>query len=457
MKDGERQVAPSIEGIRKDHVARYEFVTGRLKRIMATGESTGNFFIGEDLVLDCASGVGYGSWLMSSRASHVNAIDIDIEAVRYAREHYSKHNIDYFQHDLSEEFCGIHYDVAVAFECIEHIENPLEFLTWIDADVLYASVPNELVFPYKNYKFHYRHYTPEQFEALLNLAGWQVDEWHGQVDDQSEVAPNVQGRTIIATCTRQSGEAGSFLITDTYKDLPEVSTKDVHKKKSVAIVAMGGSCSNYLMLATKEGTRKKVADEIWAINSMGGVIQHDRLFAMDDLMVQEMRAQADPDGNVAGLLSVLKEHAGFYTSKNYDGYNSVEYPLEAVCNTVGHNYFNSTVAYAVGLAITEGFTQIQFYGVDFSYPDRHEVEKGRGCIEFLIGVAITRDIEIAISGDSYLLDTASPAEERLYGYDAEHIDFEHIDGRTVVTKRQRDKLPTVEEIEKRYDKSGVKK
>ena len=54
--------------------------------------------------------------------------------------------------------------------------------------------------------------------------------------------------------------------------------------KSIAIVAMGKSRLDYGTHATSSGGHRAVADEIWAINKMGGVIFHDVMWRMDDLM-----------------------------------------------------------------------------------------------------------------------------------------------------------------------------
>jgi hypothetical protein len=51
MKHGERQVSPTIDGIRKDHVERYQFVAKRL----AKGSR----------VVDFSCGVGYGSRILA--------------------------------------------------------------------------------------------------------------------------------------------------------------------------------------------------------------------------------------------------------------------------------------------------------------------------------------------------------------------------------------------------------
>jgi hypothetical protein len=50
-------------------------------------------------------------------------------------------------------------------------------------------------------------------------------------------------------------------------------------------------------------------------------------------------------------------------------------------------YFNSTAAYAVAYAIHMGVKKISVFGMDFTYPNAHDAEKGRACVEFWLGIA----------------------------------------------------------------------
>ncbi|HSH28682.1 MAG TPA: hypothetical protein VK971_02150 [Thiohalobacter sp.] len=226
-----------------------------------------------------------------------------------------------------------------------------------------------------------------------------------------------------------------------------------HKPRSVAIVAMGMSAATYVRRASNEGTRGRVADEVWAINSMGSVIQHDLLFHMDDCKVQEARAKRDPQGNVAGLVSWLRDHPRFMTSKAYPDYpGAIEFPLQDVINTLGIAYFNNTVAYAVAYAMYLGFEKIALYGCDYSYENGHKAEKGRGCVEFLLGSAAARGIHIEVASDSTLLDANVDESMRFYGYDASDVELAHTDDGVIVTLTERDTLPSAEEIEVRYNR-----
>lgn len=221
--------------------------------------------------------------------------------------------------------------------------------------------------------------------------------------------------------------------------------------KSIAIVAMGMSAATYLRLCAKAGDRKRVADETWAINSMGGVIEHDLLFHMDDCRIQEDRAKRSPGGNVSGMLGWLKKHPNFFTSIKYPGYPGAKaFPLQKVINALGITYFNNTVAYAVAYAIYIGVKKIGVYGADYSYEDSHKSERGRGCVEFLLGIAATKGIEIMVASDSSLLDANIPDDQKFYGYDAVNIELKSTTKGIRLKMKQRDEVPTAEEMEVRY-------
>lgn len=236
------------------------------------------------------------------------------------------------------------------------------------------------------------------------------------------------------------------------KAKPQAS-KVPRQKKSVAIVAMGASHRSYTGLASNHGNRRRLVDQVWAINAMGTVIQHDLLFHMDDCKVQESRAAADPQGNIAGMVEWLKSHPRFITSKVYDDYPGAEsFPLQDAVDAFCMAYFNSTVAYAFVYALLQGFTEIHLYGCDYSYPDSHHAEKGRACLEFWMGIACARGVAVNIAADSTLMDTSAPIEERIYGYDAYHLELVHSADRAapIVVATAREVLPTAAEIEQRY-------
>lgn len=215
---------------------------------------------------------------------------------------------------------------------------------------------------------------------------------------------------------------------------------------------MGPSVTQYLEITKRAGGRKKFCDETWTINALGDVFACDKIFHMDDVRVQQVRADAAPESNIAGMLEWLKSSkVPIYTSRKHPDYPAlVEFPLEAVINDIGFPYFNSTAAYAVAYAIYIGVTKMTLFGMDFTYPNAHHAERGRACVEFLLGIAAGRKIQISVPRQSSLMDGCHDQQERLYGYDTRTVHTKLVNGKVKVKFKERP-LPTAAEVEKKYD------
>lgn len=224
----------------------------------------------------------------------------------------------------------------------------------------------------------------------------------------------------------------------------------------IAILGLGPSLESFVDMTKRLGGRKAFCDEVWGINALGDILKCDRIFHMDDVRVQEIRAEAAPRSNIARMLDWMRTHPGpIYTSRlpqdgSYPGL--VEFPLEDVINNLGYGYFNSTAAYAVAYAIHLGASRISCFGIDFTWPDAHRAEQGRGCVEFWLGVAAARGIELGFSEKTTLMDTIEPDDKAWYGYDACSVEITVTDGKATIEFPPKP-LPTVEEIEARYDHS----
>lgn len=224
--------------------------------------------------------------------------------------------------------------------------------------------------------------------------------------------------------------------------------------RSVAILGLGLTLKTYIDQAKGLGGRAKIADEVWGINALGDVIQCDRVFHMDDVRIQEIRAAADPKSNIAAMLSWLKTHPGpIYTSQPHPDYpGMIAYPLAEVLNSCkGQQYMNTTAACAVAFAVHLGVKMIKCFGMDFTLPNSYDAEQGKACVEFWLGFAAARDIQLGIPRNSSLLDACEPRERHIYGYDAVHLKITNKDGRHRVRMKPRKTLPTAAEIEHRYD------
>lgn len=249
----------------------------------------------------------------------------------------------------------------------------------------------------------------------------------------------------------------------------------------VAIVGMGPSAGTYIRHAAGLGDRRKGFDEVWTVNAFGSVIKADRLFHMDDVRIQKIRADAG-NTHISALLDYLQDAPGpIYTSRTlpkepnpqlellskalvdlegdgqmlpcglnereylggvirwldaeadlqkmggFDGL--VEFPLQEVINASGGPpYFTSTPAYAIALALAgksaglpEDVTKIALFGIDFSHINVFKAEVGRACCEFWLGRCMHHGIEVQLPEDTWILGTDT--RNRLYGYDTRSISF----------------------------------
>lgn len=172
VADRERQVAPTLAGIRADHVARYAYASTLLAADHAI-----------TTVLDAACGIGYGSQLLAQNpAWKVVALDRDEGALNYARGHYSAPNLRYAPADLCAPLAlPERIDAVVSFETIEHLPDAPAFLRTVKGllrpgGALVCSTPNESTNPFNPqvFPYHIRHYTEPELVELLEAAGFEV-------------------------------------------------------------------------------------------------------------------------------------------------------------------------------------------------------------------------------------------------------------------------------------------
>ena len=193
------------------------------------------------------------------------------------------------------------------------------------------------------------------------------------------------------------------------------STGDRNLPRTIAIVAMGDSKSDYMDDCLQNSGRFQVADETWAINAMAGVIEHDRAFIMDDLCYFSRAAREHK--HLVGYGDWLHKHKGpIYTSRvdpEFPG--AVDYPLQEVLKSVGFPYFNGTCPYALAYAIHLKIPHVKLYGMDYTQKEnRGFAEAGRACLEYWIAIACSRGIKITLSKSTTLCDHAMGRP--LYGY-----------------------------------------
>ncbi|MDE3164483.1 MAG: methyltransferase domain-containing protein, partial [Acidobacteriota bacterium] len=135
---GERLIPGQVDiDLLNEHMARYTFAVR-----LARGKR----------VLDAGCGAGYGSAELARVAERVTGIDVAAEAVEYALAHYAGGNLAFEQASATSlPYPDASFDLVVAFEMIEHLEDWRGFLSearrvMTASGQLIVSTPNRLYY-----------------------------------------------------------------------------------------------------------------------------------------------------------------------------------------------------------------------------------------------------------------------------------------------------------------------
>ena len=141
-------------------------------------------------------------------------------------------------------------------------------------------------------------------------------------------------------------------------------------------------------------------DEVWTVNSGAKVLQHDKVFIMDDLRVQAKRYPA--------YAELLKSHdKPIITSTPYEEFPySVAYPIREVVDLIGETaWLNNTVVYAIAYALYSGVKVLHLYGADFYYTNMTRREEGAQAAAYMIGMCKEKGMVCALPSTTTLLAT----------------------------------------------------
>lgn len=160
LKDtGERMIPAYHKGhlVYGEHIVRYQAAT-----TLVEGK----------VVLDIASGSGYGSAFLGTTAKLVYGVDINADAIAYAKKNYASKNVSFIKGDgIKIPLEDNAVDVVVSFETIEHIEDYKTFMKEVkrvlkDDGLLILSTPNDAEFPESNH-FHIYEFEHKELKELI--------------------------------------------------------------------------------------------------------------------------------------------------------------------------------------------------------------------------------------------------------------------------------------------------
>ena len=158
---GERFVPSEAGQIKYEHLHRYALCMP---------------FVPGKVVLDLASGEGYGAALLSNVATSVTGVDISPEIVEHARHHYYRQNLTFLVGSCEKvPLPDSSVDIVTSFETIEHHDKHEEMMQEIKRvlkpnGILIISSPNRLTYSdeadYSN-PFHIRELYYDELSSLL--------------------------------------------------------------------------------------------------------------------------------------------------------------------------------------------------------------------------------------------------------------------------------------------------
>ncbi|MCX5704022.1 MAG: methyltransferase domain-containing protein, partial [Candidatus Omnitrophica bacterium] len=142
-----------------EHLKRYDFA---------------KHFCANKVVLDAACGVGYGVYCLSEAAKEVIGVDANGEAIAYAGRHYQRKNIQFKMMDVHKlEFSDKYFDIVYSFETLEHLEEPVKFISEVkrvlkDEGMFVVSTPHVKKTTYKpKNPYHKVEFSYKDFEGFL--------------------------------------------------------------------------------------------------------------------------------------------------------------------------------------------------------------------------------------------------------------------------------------------------
>ena len=183
-------------------------------------------------------------------------------------------------------------------------------------------------------------------------------------------------------------------------DAKEGRVECIPPRKKVSLIGFG---SNTRALAPWTDP----THELWAMNQAYLYMSRraDRWFELH-------RPEHTPDMRDPAYMDWLKAcPVPVYMQDVYEEIpSSVRFPIDRLIAHFHLDYFTSSVAFMLALAIMEGFEEIHVYGIDLITDEEYQVQKP--CVEWWMGVAAGRGITLYVPPESALCKQAFR-----YGYE----------------------------------------
>ncbi len=224
--NSERQESWNWEEVREDHRQRYVWADERLPRrrlVQSEDPAAG---------LEAFYGSGYGTaYLTRNHGRYIYGFDGAYEAFAAATDNHPKANAVFVLaswperiKDLLMQRSYFKNDFAVCIESVEHVEDGVELLRALTADLflggsLVFSTPNNDLLPKLPLSFphHVRHYSLVEAFDLVNDIGLDIVDWAGQ--DVYRLHENGYVAGLLDTPVVKSKTPGQFTLVHAVKPL----------------------------------------------------------------------------------------------------------------------------------------------------------------------------------------------------------------------------------------------
>lgn len=207
-------------GERLETYVHGEFVSEHLHRYCIASN-----FVKDKVILDIASGEGYGSNLLAASAKSVIGVDIDKEAISKAKTKYQKSNLTFKTGSADKIPVDDHsIDVLISFETIEHHDKHLEMFSEIKRvlktdGILIMSSPDKKYYtdiPNKINPFHVKELYLEEFEQLVGSNFKYFDVYFQKYIDKSSFFATVEEFNSLLIYSGDFNQVSSQKLTPLY-------------------------------------------------------------------------------------------------------------------------------------------------------------------------------------------------------------------------------------------------
>ena len=273
---GERVIPGQTDpDLLNEHVARYGFAES---------------LVSERRVLDAGCGVGYGAERLARRAASVAALDVALEPLRLSRAEYGAAKVSPCQGDCAcLPFASESFDVVVAFEAIEDLDDPGAFLdetarVLVPSGQLIVSTPNRDYYAESRAEanpFHVREFNYIEFRDELEERFPHVTMFLENHNNAITFTPlEVKGvRTTLETAVPEPAQAHFFVAV--------CSRQPLYGSPAFVYLPRSGNVlrdrEKHIRLLKEEVAQK----EKWLAESTGELKQLDEIYRSEQREAQE--------------------------------------------------------------------------------------------------------------------------------------------------------------------------